>query len=991
MQIRLARTQDAPASLWQPLLIPARGGSPGAAGAAEPYAGFGGKIALPGTAYAMEYRLSSASDWTAIPIGATEIPELDPGDYLVRYRAKPDDMLFASQPKAVTVTASAVDPAWAVSLAPDPVTFAAPYGYTVKSADLPGGFVSPVTVTVSNAGNQPTGPLAISLGGADSASFELSEAALGSIPPGGTATFTVVPAEGLAAGSYSATVTAGGGIPDKYSDRGWAFTDGSAALSFAVSSAEISGFGEPAHFTAGKAGEVPSDLASEAGITAFLNAAYATVTAVYEGGEQPGVPVTWAYSGKRDDGAIKEYTPNPLDTSTNHAQVGLYEFTGTVGSLPANIANTDGLTAKMYVVVNDVLHAISLDAQGTFAFPSAKYGYAQPEAQAVAIRNIGTEATEDLAAALSGADMGAFELSASGVPSIDVGDEDTTTLTARPKPGLTPNLDGSARTYTATLTVTGGGVSNADLVPKSYGLSFTVHPNDITGFGPVADLVFDYNGKDAAEVIGELPASLEPTLSNATAAAVAVSWAADPSYSRTAPGDYAFTGDLTSGIAALGPNYSNPQGITEVTARVTVLAPVNAETPMIWVNPEGYSGIAEIGTTRLLEAHLAPLAQTGGALSYKWFSGTANAYTGGEISGATGSALDVPTGSPGTRYYWYEATHTNTASHITGSTAETARSDIAKVALRYAVLTLKGGTAAEGPGGSEQAGGGAALYRYPAGETVEVTAAAPPAGYRLDGWEATGAAIADLHQSGPAFAFTMPLGDLGLAARYAALPQPTYTPSSGGGGDAGPAAPAQEPGPAPEDTAGLPFVDVVAGDWFYGDVYYMYERGLMLGTGDETFEPHSPITRAMAVTILYRYEQASVSGGAIAAGAQGLPFGDVAPGLWYTEAVAWGAEKGIVVGYGDGRFGPEDSVTREQLAAMLYRYEQIGGRVPADVSAGLEFADWDSVSGYARPATGALAAQGVIEGRPGNIFDPHSTATRAEVAAVFRRYISAIG
>ncbi|MDR1570962.1 MAG: S-layer homology domain-containing protein, partial [Clostridiales Family XIII bacterium] len=104
------------------------------------------------------------------------------------------------------------------------------------------------------------------------------------------------------------------------------------------------------------------------------------------------------------------------------------------------------------------------------------------------------------------------------------------------------------------------------------------------------------------------------------------------------------------------------------------------------------------------------------------------------------------------------------------------------------------------------------------------------------------------------------------------------------------------------------------------------------------------------------------------------------------EAVGWAAANGIVKGYGDGRFGPDDAITREQMAAIIHRYAAFAGEAPVPV-AEASFADWDSISEYARPAAGALAAQGVILGRPGGVFDPQARTTRAEAAAMLHRFL----
>jgi hypothetical protein len=187
-----------------------------------------------------------------------------------------------------------------------------------------------------------------------------------------------------------------------------------------------------------------------------------------------------------------------------------------------------------------------------------------------------------------------------------------------------------------------------------------------------------------------------------------------------------------------------------------------------------------------------------------------------------------------------------------------------------------------------------------------------------------------------------------------------------------------------------PFGDIADGDWFCDDVMYVYARGLMVGTGTDpmTFDPNVTLSRAMAVTVLYRLNNAELTG----ENDGNSPFDDVAVGMWYTDAVAWAAEHGIVNGYGDGRFGPHDDITRQDLAAIIYRYEyryeQFAGRVPADIVAAAEFADQNDISGYAASAVGALVGQGIIRGRPGNIFDPLGRATRAEFAAILHRFLS---
>ena len=178
----------------------------------------------------------------------------------------------------------------------------------------------------------------------------------------------------------------------------------------------------------------------------------------------------------------------------------------------------------------------------------------------------------------------------------------------------------------------------------------------------------------------------------------------------------------------------------------------------------------------------------------------------------------------------------------------------------------------------------------------------------------------------------------------------------------------------------LPFTDAAADAWYYDAVDYVYQNGLMTGTSATTFAPDGTMTRAMLVTILHR--QAGVPQVNYA-----LPFDDVAEGAWYTEAVRWAASEGIVTGMSATAFEPNAPITREQFAAILYRYAQKTG---ADVSAGedtniLSYADALDVSEYAVPAMQWACGAGVIQGSGANL-NPKDGATRAEAAAMLMRF-----
>ncbi|MFR3261409.1 MAG: S-layer homology domain-containing protein [Oscillospiraceae bacterium] len=216
----------------------------------------------------------------------------------------------------------------------------------------------------------------------------------------------------------------------------------------------------------------------------------------------------------------------------------------------------------------------------------------------------------------------------------------------------------------------------------------------------------------------------------------------------------------------------------------------------------------------------------------------------------------------------------------------------------------------------------------------------------------------------------METGDKTFYARWqkTVLPPPPVTPGT-------PVTPARPAAPV-----GLPFADVSGSDWFYNDVRYVYEKGIMDGTGADRFSPNAPLTRAMIVTILYRMAGSpSVSGSS--------DFTDVAAGKWFAKAVAWAAANGIVNGYGSGLFGPNDPVTREQLAAILYRYAVYGGMTAVTLEENLgSFADTAQLSAYAIQAMNWAVGQGLINGSGSNLV-PKAQATRAQVAAIIHRYL----
>lgn len=179
----------------------------------------------------------------------------------------------------------------------------------------------------------------------------------------------------------------------------------------------------------------------------------------------------------------------------------------------------------------------------------------------------------------------------------------------------------------------------------------------------------------------------------------------------------------------------------------------------------------------------------------------------------------------------------------------------------------------------------------------------------------------------------------------------------------------------------MSFTDVTEWDWYHSAVHYVYENGMMSGTSDTAFSPDMDTSRGMLVTVLHRLE------GAPGAAAAGFP--DVPQGEYYARAVDWAYANGVVSGYGgneSGTFGPNNPITREQLASILYRY---AGKKGADVTARGDlstFADQGAVSDYARESVAWAVGAGLISGMGDGTINPSGTATRAQVATILMRY-----
>ena len=244
-----------------------------------------------------------------------------------------------------------------------------------------------------------------------------------------------------------------------------------------------------------------------------------------------------------------------------------------------------------------------------------------------------------------------------------------------------------------------------------------------------------------------------------------------------------------------------------------------------------------------------------------------------------------------------------------------------------------------------------------AGATVTLTAT-PDEGYAVGTITVTdrfGDAVKVTENADGTYTFTMPNGQVTVKATFVET---------------------EEPAPAE------PFPDVDENDWFYDEVVYVYENGLMNGVENNQFAPNTATNRAMLATILYRLAgEPAVSGD--------LPFTDVESGTWYTDAVLWAAQNGIVNGLGENTFAPMNTLTREQLVTMLYRYAEAEGY---DVSAAADlsgYPDADKVQTYAQEAMSWAVAEGIVEGMDGNL-NPAGSATRAQIATILMRFCEGV-
>ena len=461
--------------------------------------------------------------------------------------------------------------------------------------------------------------------------------------------------------------------------------------------------------------------------------------------------------------------------------------------------------------------------------------------------------------------------------------------------------------------------------------TLTVNGGELTGEKiPTEGVVYKVTevklDKDSLSLEVGGTATLTATITPSNATDQNVTW------SSNAPG--VATVDSSGNVTAVAPGTATITVTTEdgnktATCVVTVTAATVPVTGVTLSQNEAHLYYNRTPNTLTLTATVAPANATNKAVTWASSNPSVAKVENGVVTAlACGTAVITATTQDGN--------HTATC-------AVTVRPDIPPANPNYKI------TVAATQGGAVTADPTAAK----AGTTVTLTPV-PHRGYQVGTVAVTdrfGDAVAVTEQADGTYTFVMPNGQVTVTVTFEQAP--------------------------------LPFPDVTEGDWFYDAVRYAYETGLMDGVGDNLFAPNSETTRAQLVTILYRLEgEPEVSGTS--------GFTDVEADTWYTDAVAWAAQNGIVNGVSDTEFAPGDDITREQLAAILYRYAACQGydvSQRADLSG---FGDAESISGYAQEALSWAHAQGLVLGFEDGSLRPQGTASRAQIAAVLMRFLAAV-
>ena len=486
-----------------------------------------------------------------------------------------------------------------------------------------------------------------------------------------------------------------------------------------------------------------------------------------------------------------------------------------------------------------------------------------------------------------------------------------------------------------------------------YYFSTTKQPN--LGYRPVLELPAD------STTIGLTTVTINLNGGSLNGSTESVTLVVKSGQSFTAPSGDGLTAPAGQAFGGWKDGSGNVYGAGEsVSSGVTSLTAWWIDIPVITTQPKSATYyVGETAEPLTVKASV----NDGGLLIYVWFGTTQEDLSESTLlDDHSSDSYTPPTTAAGTTYYYCVVVNYHDGKD-------------ARIASNPVAITVQERNSSTGGGGSSNPSysitvpsdieGGSVTVRptrAERGDTVTITVE-PDAGYVLDELTATdknGDELRLTEKSENKFTFKMPASRVTVYVSFVET--------------------APEPTPEPEPNV-LPFADVPEGAWYEDAVRYVYENGLMTGTGADTFAPDQPTSRAMIATILWRMAGSPVVNYL-------MDYDDVDPSAWYGEAVRWASSAGVVTGYGDGTFGPDALITREQLAVMLYRFAAFRGY---DVSAGgmavREFDDYGDISDWALEAMAWAVDAGLLGGKEGNVLDPAGTATRAEVAAVLQRFL----
>jgi uncharacterized repeat protein (TIGR02543 family) len=705
--------------------------------------------------------------------------------------------------------------------------------------------------------------------------------------------------------------------------------------------------------------------------------------ATVNGTNNPPQTVTWSVTGGTGSTAVD--ASGLLTVDVNQTSGSALTVTATSTADSTKFGTT---TVTVTAAPPAPVYGISLDT-GDYIFPAVAEEYGAQTPLSVAVTNTGNQATGPLSVALSGADAGDFAVSLTTINDIAIGGIGTF--------AVAPNTGLAAGPHTATVTVSGGNGITSD-----FDVSFTVnaappapiiHTITLDAAGGAVYPVTALTGAD-----GKLASLPTPTRSGYSFGG----WFTQASGGTQVTSTTAFNADVTiyarwTFIGNTGTGSSSGGGSSSVT-------------------PSRPSSGTTVGNSAIsTPAGQAPVKNPDGSAT---LPGGGTVTVGNASSGATGSAPTVTVTAPAGTVVGADGSVSIPAS---GSTTVTiAPQGAASGADAAMTVAVPGGTTIDKDGN----------IAVPAGKEAEISlpenkaAVTVPGGTTItaNGMVTVGRGTADISLPGGA-SISVPTGSTisaggtvrvgsGGATVFIAIgernrsSEPVTQNADGSAVIPDTSTPL---GATPGTVSGLrltlaantivildkgtplgysvefnnTYSDVKTSDWFYGDVAFAISHGLMSGTSTEppTFSPNTPMSRAMLVTVLYRLASSPETDGMYA------DFADVKRGSWYEAAVGWAAASGIAGGTGGGNFAPESDITREQAAAIFLNYAKYAGATPGKELALPDFDDMDKVSAWALDGLRYCADADVITGKPGNVFDPKSGATRAEVAAMLHRFI----